>query len=315
MRIAKLLSLLLVAWIGLAAAFSGCTCVVNNYHYGTVRPSAMYVANGPPAPKEEVQDAAPADGLVWVKGHWEWSVAEEVWIWVGGVWVEPPDDGATWVDPEYEDNNGDWMYAPGYWKWSDTGAPETEEPTTPKLPPGILHWSGGDETAPSDGGETTAPVEPKIPPGTFKTIPEQPEKPILELEQATPQEKEKPPLEVVVPPETVADDPYAEAGGGDGGDQGSKKVKKPGLKELKPKKPEGPDVVEHEAELAKPVVTPAPPEADEDGKPAPKHGKKHKAKSEKKDDDADAAKVKAKDAPKAKGPDKIKTSDKIKTHQ
>ena len=43
----------------------------------------------------------------------------------------PSDEGATWVDAVYQDDNGDWLYAPGYWQWSDPSAPETAEPATP----------------------------------------------------------------------------------------------------------------------------------------------------------------------------------------
>jgi len=301
MRIAKGLLLLLGAWIGLAAAFSGCTCVVNNYHYGTARPSAMYVANGPPAPKEETRTASPEEGFVWISGHWEWSGSEETWVWVGGVWVEPPDEGATWVDPEYEDNNGDWMYVPGHWQWDDPGAPEGEEEGSPGLKPGDLQWVDGPEVG-TPGDQPTEPAEPKIPPGTFQT----PETKILPgtFQTVTPKDEKTPepgPTGVKTPKADgdaektpphaleaaggdVEEDPYGtvESAGDDKG-KGSKKIKKPGTKEVKPDKPEMPDVVEH------------PKTIDE---PAAKHHKKHKAKPESKDE--------GKVEPQIKEPDKAK---------
>jgi hypothetical protein len=299
MNIAKGLLLLLAIWVGLAAAFSGCTCVVNNYHYGTARPSAMYVANAPPAPKEEVRTPAPPGDFVWIDGHWEWSASEETWIWVGGVWVEPPDDGATWVGPEYEDNNGDWMYSPGYWRWENPGAAATDDVAPPELPAGDLHWTGGHEIESPDGVAkpdlpTVAPYQTATPEkeepaaiGPTVTIP--PETDVGQVEEEPPH---------VAAPEIEAEDPYG-TDEGDGGDDDSKKVGKPKVKDVKPKKPEMPDdVVKHEPSAQKPES---------------KTGKKHKAKAESK---GDGEGVQAgKSGHKEKTDLKIKEPDKIKKRQ
>jgi hypothetical protein len=324
MRIAKGLVLLLAVWIGLAAAFSGCTCVVNNYNYGTAHPSATYVANAPPAPKEEVQPAAPSVDYVWVAGHWDWSASEESWIWVGGVWVQPPDDGATWVGPEYQDNNGDWMYVPGYWQFSTPGAAETDEPATPVAPPGDLHWSGGGEVEQPGDGAPTEPATPVVPPGIGTTgkpefgpatagpkliAPKKDELPVAgptvipESEGGAGKAEEEP--HAVAPPTIGEDDPYGS--GGDDGQSGSNKAKKPKQKDLKPVKPDMPDVVEHGAinPSAAPGAAPPVAEAGTAAEPEHKHGKHHKAKAEAKDEEG-AKKVEPADAPMPKAQDKIK---------
>ncbi|MCK9461915.1 MAG: hypothetical protein M0R80_19975 [Proteobacteria bacterium] len=307
MRIAKTLVLLLAAWLGLAAAFTGCTCVVNHYHYGTARPSAMYVAGAPPAAKDETRTASPSEGWVWIKGHYEWSESEEEWIWVGGVWVEPPDEGATWVDAEYEDNNGDWMYVPGYWEWNDPGSAEAEE-EAPRIPPGDLHWVGGGDI--EKPGEGTEPAVPRVPPGSIKIGTSKSELPVVGPKLVQPEGEGAPPAvvgptlppkgaeppQVAEPPGVVTDDPYDEED--DDGAGSKKKIKKPGLKEVKPNKPELPPEEEHAAVKAsggKPSAAPADPYGEEEeAQPSKKHGKKNKAKPEPEPkDDGSAKKDKA----------------------
>ena len=330
MRIAKGLLLLLAVWFALAAAFSGCTCVVNNYRYGTARPSAMFVANAPPAAKDEVRPAAPSGDHVWIKGHWEWSVSEETWIWAVGFWAVPPDEGATWVDPEYGDNNGDWMYVPGHWRWNDPGAEEGAEAATPALPPGDLRWAGKRDVDGPDGGEAAAPAKPMVPPGglTAEDAESQPKaevspgaKPIKTVESAVgPTEpdgdggarKEDPSHVVEAPGLSADDDPYG--AGEDDGDDGAKKHKKKKHENKEAAKPDGGKPVQEKPRPPKPVNTVIEDVLREmevvrqcdDEQPAPKPAKKHKAKPEKKGDHGAAPKAKIEDAPKAKSLDKIK---------
>jgi hypothetical protein len=337
MRIVKGLLLLVAVWIALAAAFSGCTCVVNNYHYGTASPPAMFVANAPPPAKAETQTAAPSGDHVWINGHWEWSSSEETWIWAPGIWVLPPDDGATWVDPGYEDNNGDWMYTPGHWRWNDPGADEGPGASTPMLPPADLKWGDKRAVDAPDGGEPAVPAKPIVSPGEQSSggAEAQPK-----AEGAGPATPMGPGLAAVEPKDEVepggrraeerakprdeagrtdlgTEDPYAPEDGEDDGDDNGKKLKK---KKAKKEKAEVARTYEGkpEEETPKPPKphntaiegAPKEPEAvrqSDDEQPAPKSGKKHKAKSGKKVDDADATKARTDDVTKVKGPDKIKT--------
>jgi len=100
----------------LAAAFAGCTCVVHSTHTDYARPSPVFAKSAPPAAQAESQPQSPGDGYVWIKGYWEWNVTTETWIWIEGTWEQKPEDGVAWTEPTYEDNNGDWMFTPGYWK-------------------------------------------------------------------------------------------------------------------------------------------------------------------------------------------------------
>ena len=59
MKIAKMIALFAAAWFLLSVAMTGCTCVVNHYHYSKPRP--QYVTGPPPAPREEVSSSAPSD--------------------------------------------------------------------------------------------------------------------------------------------------------------------------------------------------------------------------------------------------------------
>ena len=88
------------------------------YHYSTPRP--QYVAGPPPAPREEASSPAPSDYHVWISGYWDWDLSGETWEWEEGYWEVPPQDGMTWREPSYTDNDGDWVYFPGRWSDDDS---------------------------------------------------------------------------------------------------------------------------------------------------------------------------------------------------
>jgi len=155
-----------VVWMAVSVVVNGCVCVV--HQYDARRPAPVYVAGPPPPAKAETKPPAPSDNQVWVGGHWDWNQVEEEWEWADGSWQTPPDDGSTWEEPSYEDNEGDWVFTPGYWKLpgvvtdapvailpGDHGPVEPVEPGEPEEPE---EPAGGDEQeAAGEGAVVQAP--------------------------------------------------------------------------------------------------------------------------------------------------------------
>jgi hypothetical protein len=76
-------------------------------------PTAGVIAvKSPPAPIEELPpDQKPEGDIVWIPGYWSWDEERQDYIWISGIWRDPP-PGMTWV--------------PGYWVEVDGGF-DTEE--------------------------------------------------------------------------------------------------------------------------------------------------------------------------------------------
>lgn len=76
--------------------------VVNDPAPGLVVPKA------PPEPIEEMPpDQKPAgENVEWISGYWSWDESRDDFVWISGVWREPP-PGRQWV--------------PGYWNQTDQG--------------------------------------------------------------------------------------------------------------------------------------------------------------------------------------------------
>jgi hypothetical protein len=58
------------------------------------------------------QPPIPGDGYTWTPGYWDW---EGEWVWVPGVWVEPPFVGALWTPGYWGPYDGYWGWYPGHW--------------------------------------------------------------------------------------------------------------------------------------------------------------------------------------------------------
>ena len=74
---------------------------------------AVYVA-GPPAPRAEYYGVAPAAGMVWVPGYYNYVGTS--YVWVGGRWAHPPHPHAVWVAGRYIQRNGHYEYRGGRWR-------------------------------------------------------------------------------------------------------------------------------------------------------------------------------------------------------
>ena len=106
----------------------------------------------PKAPPEAIQevppDQAPADGnYVWIPGYWGWSDDRQDFIWISGVWRQPP-PGAQWVPGYWSQTDQGYQWIAGYWWYSDNAAQQQQVNYLPQ-PPASLE-NGPSAPAPSD---------------------------------------------------------------------------------------------------------------------------------------------------------------------
>jgi len=71
---------------------------------------------GPPRPHHEVIVEAPHAGMVWQHGYHRWNVETNAYVWVPGVWVDPPHPHAIWVEPRYRRRGDHWEFHEGHWR-------------------------------------------------------------------------------------------------------------------------------------------------------------------------------------------------------
>jgi hypothetical protein len=70
----------------------------------------------PPAPVEEMPpDQKPAgQNVQWIPGYWSWDQSYNDYIWISGVWREPP-PGRQWVPGYWHRVDGGSQWVPGAW--------------------------------------------------------------------------------------------------------------------------------------------------------------------------------------------------------
>jgi hypothetical protein len=84
----------------------------------------------PPAPRPETKPGAPAEGMVWVAGHYMPVKGE--WRWVNGEWAVPATPISVWIPARYDAEQKKW--APGYWQPDAPTTPPAEPATKPVTP-------------------------------------------------------------------------------------------------------------------------------------------------------------------------------------
>lgn len=87
------------------------------------------IAVPPPLPLVEKKLPAPAEGFVWVPGHWRPVAAQ--WQWTPGEWATPATPVSVWIEPSYDPKTRQWIS--GYWQ--PDRAESYEAATTPKDAP------------------------------------------------------------------------------------------------------------------------------------------------------------------------------------
>jgi len=84
--------------------------------------SAPAIPKEPPAPIQEMPpDQKPAgQNIQWIPGYWSWDVSRGDYIWVSGIWREPPPNN-QWVPGYWHQVQAGFQWVPGTWIPMSTG--------------------------------------------------------------------------------------------------------------------------------------------------------------------------------------------------
>jgi hypothetical protein len=102
----------------------------------------------PPQPIQELPpDQKPAGQSVqWIPGYWGWDSTRDDYLWVSGLWREPP-PGTQWVPGYWHEVEGGHQWVPGAWMPVSGGAASSQATYLPP-PPASLE-AGPNSPAPS----------------------------------------------------------------------------------------------------------------------------------------------------------------------
>ncbi len=91
------------------------------------------VTRKPPDPIQEIApDQKPSGHNVqWIPGYWAWDVTRKDYLWVSGVWREPP-PGTQWVPGYWNAADGGYQWVPGAWMPVSVGAAGGSEQPSPQ---------------------------------------------------------------------------------------------------------------------------------------------------------------------------------------
>ena len=87
--------------------------------FATPASAQLYIGLGirvgpPPAPHEVIIER-PHRNWVWIPGYYVWRPKHHEYVWRKGHWARPPHAHAVWVEPRWENRNGEWVYTEGRW--------------------------------------------------------------------------------------------------------------------------------------------------------------------------------------------------------
>ena len=92
-------------------AFAG--PVVFNPKPGVVAPKAV-----PEVIEELPPDQKPEGDVVWIPGYWSWDDERTDFIWISGIWRDPP-PGMTWVPGYWSEVENGYQWTSGHWQQVD----------------------------------------------------------------------------------------------------------------------------------------------------------------------------------------------------
>jgi hypothetical protein len=96
------------------------------------------VAKPPPSPIQETPpDQKPSGANIqWVPGYWAWDSTRDDYLWVSGIWREPPPNN-QWVPGYWNQVDGGHQWVPGSWMPTSAGQSENQGQATyfPAPPP------------------------------------------------------------------------------------------------------------------------------------------------------------------------------------
>ena len=81
--------------------------------------AGIMVSKVPPEPiNEEPPEYKPEEGdVTWIPGYWGWDDEREDFIWISGVWRDPP-MGHRWVPGYWHDTSNGFQWVSGFWRTS-----------------------------------------------------------------------------------------------------------------------------------------------------------------------------------------------------
>jgi hypothetical protein len=123
------------------------------------------IPKAPPDPIQELPpDQKPAgQNVQWIPGYWSWDVSQNDYLWISGIWREPP-PSSQWVPGYWHAVEGGSQWVPGTWVPVSTGQDQAQGdqsylpappkslengPTSPQpapntaWTPGYWSWQGG----------------------------------------------------------------------------------------------------------------------------------------------------------------------------
>ena len=80
------------------------------------------VPKGPPEPIQEMPpDQKPSgQNIQWVPGYWAWDITRNDYLWISGIWREPP-PSTQWVPGYWHEMDGGYQWVPGSWMPTSAG--------------------------------------------------------------------------------------------------------------------------------------------------------------------------------------------------
>ena len=100
--------------------------------------AAPTVSKEPPAPIQEMPpDQKPAgQNVQWIPGYWSWDVSRDDFIWISGIWREPPPNN-QWVPGYWHQVDGAYQWVSGTWIPIATGQAQSQQSYLPPPPPSL----------------------------------------------------------------------------------------------------------------------------------------------------------------------------------
>ncbi|MDX2037331.1 MAG: hypothetical protein SFX72_11830 [Isosphaeraceae bacterium] len=79
------------------------------------KPSPLITQAPPPSVEEIPPDERPdGEDVQWIPGYWAWDEGRDDYVWVSGIWREPP-PGRQWVPGYWNSIAGGFQWVPGAW--------------------------------------------------------------------------------------------------------------------------------------------------------------------------------------------------------